>query len=416
MASERLSRAQQKFKILNSTKNGEELAQVIQLNSKYTQLVLDDIWQLDGDWSLLSVPVAHGLWNEVAATHFAAAAAYRQGDYVTAYRHQLASYHAFLRAFRSMARWGIGTLLSMCKDLCRVARLADAQLAAAAGPSGDAASAKTEEATRAINQGFSLCMTDREPVPSKSRKWGTYRMANIMFPLYRQLGAHNMCDSMIRAIKAAGLPELTSFPMADQVTFRFYRGILAFRSESYTAAKEDLLFALENCHRDAYRNKVRILTYLAPLQMAEGQMPQSRLMRRYPPVKAMYGDLAKAAKTGDLRRFDDLLQEKEQQFAAAGVFVAAERVRRVAVRQLLRRIHHHHGGESRISFQQFCDGFAAAGIEGTTVPEIEAILADMIAAGYLKGYLAHDHGMAVLSKQQPFPLLRTLHPAARDSL
>ncbi|KAJ1735208.1 COP9 signalosome (CSN) subunit [Coemansia biformis] len=402
-SSERLLQAQRNFKILSGAKNGDELAQALQLSSTYTGQVLDDILDADGDWDILSEPAAQGLWNEIVVAHLGAAAAYRSGDFVDAYTRQLSAYHAYLRAFRNMARWGIGALLSLCKDLCDVARRADAQLAGT-----DALGSKVEEATRAINQGFSLCMTDRESDLNKSRKWGTYRMANILFGLYRQLNAHNLCDSMIRAIKASELPELGSFPMSDQVTFRFYRGMLAFRSENYQPARDDLLFALEHCHRDAYGNKIRILTYLTPILMAEGKMPQSRLMRRYPPVKALYGELAKAARAGDLRRFDELLLEKEQLLVSAGTFLAAERVRRVATRELLRRIHFICGSTSRVSFQQFRDGFVAAGLTDTTVPEIEAILADMVYDGYIKGYLAHDHGVAVLSKQQPFPSLRSV--------
>ncbi|KAJ2802486.1 COP9 signalosome (CSN) subunit [Coemansia helicoidea] len=401
-SSERLSRAQQKFKILASTKNGDELAAVLPLNSEYTNLVLGDMLKEDGGWDALREPLSRGLWNEVTVEHFRAAIACRRGDFVEACARQLATYHAFLRAFRHMERWSINGLLVLCRDLCSVAQRADALLA------GDGQGGKVEEATRAINQGFSLCMTDREPDLAKSRKWGTYRVANILFRLYRRLGAHNLCDSMIRAIKASELPELDAFPMSDQVTFRFYRGMLAFRSESYAQAKDDLLFALAHCHRDAYANKIRILTYLTPVLMAEGAMPQSRLMRRYPPVKALYGELAKAARAGNLRRFDELLAEKEQQLVAAGAFLAAERVRRIATRELLRKLYLIGGSASRVPFQMLRDGFVAAGLADTSVPEIEAILADTIYGGYVKGYLAHDHGVAVLSKQEPFPPLRSL--------
>ncbi|KAJ2708535.1 COP9 signalosome (CSN) subunit [Coemansia spiralis] len=402
MSSEWLSRAQQKFKSLVSAKNGDELAAMLPLNSAYNDLVLGGMLKEYGGWDALREAPPHGLWNEVATSHFRAAAAWRRGDFVEAYTHQLATYHAYLRAFRHTARWSIGGLLALCRDLCDVAQRADAQLAQ--GASGG----KVEEATRAINQGFSLCMTDREPDLAKSRKWGTYRVATILFRLYRRLSAHNLCDSMIRAIKASELPGLDAFPMSDQVAFRFYRGMLAFRSESYPQAKDDLLFALAHCHRDAYANKIRILTYLTPVLMADGTMPQSRLMRRYPPVKALYGDLAKAARTGDLRRFDELLADKEERLVAAGTFLAAERVRRVATRELLRKIYLVSGSVSRIPLKTLCDGFIAAGLADTTVPEIEAILADMIFGGYVKGYMAHDHAIAVLSKQQPFPPLRSL--------
>ena len=37
--------------------------------------------------------------------------------------------------------------------------------------------------------------------------------------------------------------------------------------------------------------------------------------------------------------------------------------------------------------------------------EIECIVANLIYAGYVKGYIAHQHGKVVLSKQDAFPAL-----------
>ncbi|PIA15432.1 hypothetical protein COEREDRAFT_81985 [Coemansia reversa NRRL 1564] len=403
-SSTRLSKARHKFKALNNTKNGEELADVIKLDSLYTERVLSSVLKEDGCWDAVNEQEGRGVWDEVAIAHFQAAAAYQQRNFTEAYKYQLASYNAFLRLFRNMSRWGIQTLFSLCKDLCDVAKRADKQQPT----NGGVQSSKVEEATRAINQGFSLCMTDREPQSDQSRKWGTYHMANILFALYQQLGAQNLCSSMISAIKASELPGLSSFPMSDQVTFRYYRGVLAFRKENYKSAKEDLMFALEHCHRDSYNNKTRILIYLTPVLLAEGKIPASRLMRRYPTIKAVYGEIAKAAKIGNVRKFDDLLKDREQQYVVMGTFLALERSRRVALRQLLRKIYLIDGSNSRIHFQRLCDGFVAAGLERLEVAEMEAILADMIFNGYIKGYLAHDHGIAVLSKQQPFPPLGTL--------
>ncbi|KAJ2289641.1 COP9 signalosome (CSN) subunit, partial [Coemansia sp. RSA 2706] len=395
--------AQHKFKTLNNSNNGTALGSIIQLNSAYTDRVLEDIMKEHGSWDVLHAQTARGVWDEITIAHFQAASAYRTRSFVDAYTYQLASYNAFLRVFRDLPQWSLPVLYSLSRDLCDVAQRADNQLA-----NTDAESSKLEEATRAINQGFSLCMTDREPLPNKSRKWGTYHMANTLFALYVRHKAYNLCDSMIRAIKTSELPPLDQFPMSHQVTFRYYRGVLAFRNEKYASAKQDLLFALEHCFRDSYDNKTRILVCLTPILLAEGTSPHSRLLRRYPPIKAMYGELAKAARAGDLRRFDEIMQEKEQQFVNAGTFIAVERVRKVAIRQLLRKIYRITGLQSRVTFRLFCDGFAAAGVADIDIPEMEAILADMIFCGYIKGYLAHDHGVAVLSKQQPFPPLASL--------
>ncbi|KAJ2762992.1 COP9 signalosome (CSN) subunit [Coemansia sp. BCRC 34490] len=407
---ERLGMAIHKFKILKSAKNGEELAQVIPIDSVYTERVLDDIWNGKGSWDVLyeetttkkkkKVP----LWEEMTLLHFQAAAMYRQGDFMASYKHQLDMYNVYLRELPNMSRWGVPALFAISSDLSHIARCADQQQLAT-----DPHARKIEEATRTISQGFSLCMTDREVLLSKSRKWGTYHMANILFRLYLRLKAYNLCTSMIQAIKTSELPALDRFPMGDQVTFRFHRGMLAFRGEKYALAKDDLLFALEHCHRNAFRNKTRILIHLAPIMMMEGMLPQSRLLRRYPPIKALYADLAKAVRSGNIGQFDLLLQAKDQKLAALGTYTAAEQVRKVAVRQLLYKVYRLENKASRISFVKFQAAFAAAGLPNMELAEVECILADMIFGGFMKGYLAHDHGIAVLSKQTPFPPIKSLY-------
>ncbi|KAJ2581233.1 COP9 signalosome (CSN) subunit [Coemansia sp. RSA 1836] len=405
---ERLAQANYKFIATHRDKRSEEFAQIVKIDSQYTSIVLRDIWSKDGNWNALQTQHATLDIVVLSIMHFRAAVEYQQNNFVEAYKYQLASYQAFLRAFHHMDRWGVHTLLAMCKDLYMLACRADYQLTTA----GSSAT-KLEEATRAISQGFSMCMTDREPQLGISRKWGTYHLANLLFALYLRQKAFNMCTSMIRAIKASELPPLDQFPMSDQVSFRYYRGMLAFQGESFAAAKEDLVFALEHCHRDAYRNKTRILMRLTPMMMMEGSMPKSRLLRRYPQIKALYGGLAKAAMTGDLRQFDMALLDKEQELVSLGTYMAVEYVRKIAVRQLLYKIYLIDGKNSRMSFERLRIGFWAAGLGDVNVLEIESILADMVAAGFIKGYLSHDHGVAVLSKQQPFPPIKSVLAAAK---
>ncbi|KAI8321168.1 hypothetical protein GQ54DRAFT_262339 [Martensiomyces pterosporus] len=395
-------KALHKFKTLNSTKNSEELAQVIQIDSAYTNCVLDDVWKEDGSWDALETHTPKTLWDEISSAHFRAGAEFRLGNYVQAYKHHLDSYNAFLRAFQKMSRWGVHALFVMCSDLYKVAKRADRQLRMAGEQE-----TKLEDATRAINQGFSVCMTDREPLLSKSRKWGTYRLANLLFALYLRLKAYNLCTSMIRAINASELPSLDRFPMSDQVTFRYYRGILAFRSEKYAAAKDDLVFALEHCHRNAYHNRMQILIHLTPLLMMGGTMPKPWLLRKHAPINDLYGDISAAIKRGDLREFDRLVSARERHLVALGTFLAIEHSRKIAIRQLLYKTYLIGGKGSRIPLSQF-QAAAAAAWRPTGAAETECILADMIFRGFVKGYLAHEHATVVLSKQDPFPPLSSL--------
>ncbi|KAJ1718966.1 COP9 signalosome (CSN) subunit [Coemansia erecta] len=385
------------------------LANSLALSSPSTQYMLDEILAADGNFGALTTFRPRVPWDHVTLNHFRAAASQRLNDPLSAYTHQRTAYDAFLRMLIDLPRWLTGTLYVLSKDLILISRQADERLV-----SEGRRPTLVEEATRSVNQGFSLCLTDREPQLAESRKWGTYRMANLLFALYLRQHAYKLCTSMIRAIRTAELPPLEHFAIADHLTFRYYRGMLAFRAENYAAARDDFAFALRHCHRDARRNKTLILMYLVPLMMAEGRMPDERALRAYPRVWALYGDFVRAAVAGNVGLFDRLMQEREHDLAAVGTVLAVEHVRKVAMRQLFYKVYLIDGRPSRIAFERFRTGLAVAGLSLETI-HVEALLADMVHAGYIKGYLAHDHGLVVLSKQDPFPSFATLAAAAAAS-
>jgi hypothetical protein len=112
---------------------------------------------------------------------------------------------------------------------------------------------KLEEACRILNKAFTYCATDRLSPIETSRKWGTFAVSNLLFKTYFKLSSTNLCTTMLRSIQAAELPDLSCYPLADQVTFKYYSGVLAFLNEQYSKAEEDFVFALERCDSHAPR-------------------------------------------------------------------------------------------------------------------------------------------------------------------
>lgn len=52
---------------------------------------------------------------------------------------------------------------------------------------------------------------------------------------FLQLNALALCKNVKRAIDSASdLPPLTTFPMDDQVSFRYHMGVFAFLNENYS--------------------------------------------------------------------------------------------------------------------------------------------------------------------------------------
>lgn len=79
----------------------------------------------------------------------------------------------------------------------------------------------------------------------------------------RQLNSTALCRNIIRGIGAADLPDLSTFPRAHQVTYRYYMAVFAFLREDYAEAERGFREALQQCH---YRMKRNIECVHRPLE------------------------------------------------------------------------------------------------------------------------------------------------------
>jgi hypothetical protein len=68
-----------------------------------------------------------------------------------------------------------------------------------------------------------------------SRKWGIYNIINLLFKTYFKLNSISLSKNILKAIQAyrGDMPSLESFPMAHQVTFKYYIGVIYFLEENY---------------------------------------------------------------------------------------------------------------------------------------------------------------------------------------
>ncbi len=77
-------------------------------------------------------------------------------------------------------------------------------------------------------------MIVRAPL-EESRKWGIYYAINLLFKSYFKLNSAALSKNVLRAIQAGrgDMPTLDKFPKSQQVTFKYYEGVLAFLEENY---------------------------------------------------------------------------------------------------------------------------------------------------------------------------------------
>ena len=281
---------------------------------------------------------------------------------------------------------------------------------------------KLEQAAWVINRMFTICLSDRAEL-HESRKWGVYSTTNLLFKTYFKLNSIALCKNVLRALAAseAEIPPLHLFPKSHRVTFKYYRGVIAFLDENYAEAETHLTEALDLCHRDATRNREQILTYLVPAHLLTTYtLPTPALLSSYPNLQKLLSPLCKAIRSGSLSGFDQALATAEPDLIHRRIYLTLERGRDICLRNLVRKVFlaggfepaKEDGGEStrrtRIPISEFEAAFRIGGARGPEgelmdADEVECLLAGLIYKNLMKGYIARERSTVVLSKAGAFP-------------
>ncbi|KAI9841422.1 MAG: COP9 signalosome (CSN) subunit [Sclerophora amabilis] len=281
---------------------------------------------------------------------------------------------------------------------------------------------KLEDAARLINRIFTLCVSDRAPV-EESRKWGLYYTTNLLFKTYFKLNAIGLSKNILRALRASttDMPPIESFPKSHIVTFNYYVGVIHFLEEDYVKSEEYLTAAWKLCHGGAKKNQELILTYLIPCHLLTTHtLPSASLLGPYPRLQTLFNPLSTCIRAGDLAGFDAALTAGEDEFVKRRIYLTLERGRDIALRNLLRKVFIAGGFDdpkddqqvpvrrTRIPVTEFC---AAVRVSSRAAPgermendEVECLIANMIYKNLMKGYIARERGIVVLStKGNAFP-------------
>ncbi|RFU33270.1 hypothetical protein B7463_g3085, partial [Scytalidium lignicola] len=276
---------------------------------------------------------------------------------------------------------------------------------------------KLEDAARVLNRIFQICLSDRAPL-EESRKWGIYNIINLLFKTYFKLNSISLSKNILNAIQAyrGDMPDLDAFPKSHQVTFRYYVGVIYFLEENYSEAEKHLTEAWRLCHKDSKRNKELILTYLIPCHLLTTHtLPTNFLLQPYPRLQKLFLPLSRCIKKGDLRGFDSALIAGEDEFVKRRIYLTLERGRDIALRNLLRKVFLAGGFEeakdesalpvrrTRVPVAEFAAAISLGSKETVENDEVECLLANMIYKSLMKGYIARERGIVVLSKAGAFP-------------
>jgi hypothetical protein len=113
-----------------------------------------------------------------------------------------------------------------------------------------------EDCARHLNRFFTLCLNDRYALHfsikvalmrltltfraplEESRKWGIFFVINLLFKTYFKLNQASLSRNILKALNVyrGDMPALDAFPKSQQVTFKYYEGVLSFLEENYVEA------------------------------------------------------------------------------------------------------------------------------------------------------------------------------------
>ena len=257
-----------------------------------------------------------------------------------------------------------------------------------------------EKAAEHIMTCFRTCALDSKSSDEVTKRWGMLNIVNQLFKIYFQTNKMHLSKPLIRAIEASPFKE--RYPKSQQVTYKYYVGRKHMFDYNFKAAEEYLTFAFEHCHISSKANKRHILTYLIPVKMLLGQMPNHAILQKYDLMQ--FDEVVKAVKQGNLLRLNSALEANERFFIKAGIYLMLEKLKIITYRNLFKKVallmktH-------QIPVEAFLIALKMMKVEDIDADETQCIIANLIFEGKIKGYISHQHQKVVVSKKDAFPPL-----------
>ena len=377
--------------------NSEALATLLQLDPTYAgaEDLVDSLGCVDIETACRTAGLADELVG-IAANHLMARAAHRQARLSDSFSCLQSSYMAFIDVFRAAdTGWLVPSMNRITLDVRELALAADRQQTLKVGHRVDA---HLRDAVMVLMKGFAASYKQQgEMNPLRSKKASCIYTCNTLFKIYFYLNTLRNCDNLIKQINnhRAFRMRVEDFPKALSVTYKLYVGRLAMFEDRDQDAADHLDFALRWCPAKYARNRRLILQYLVPVKLLLGLQPTPALLEKYGLRELAV--IALAVRRGDIRSFNTCMQENQLHFVHQGVYLVLEKLRMLVYRNLFKRVCMLSENYPKMRIAQFQQALAWLDAP-LDLDEIECILANLIAQGYIKGYIAHNQRMLVVKR------------------
>lgn len=197
---------------------------------------------------------------------------------------------------------------------------------------------------------------------------------------------------------------LSSYPVGQQVTYKFLCGRYDLAEFKIKDANEKLTFAYKHCKRHA-KNQRQILLYLIPIRLILGYIPEYATLATFQLLE--FRDICRAVEQGNFKLFNQALEEKRDFFLKHGLYYClATQLQTLMFRNLLKKtylIKRPPDGEQQtldVRIVQSACKFAGLDIE---LDEVECLVANLIFKKKCKAYIAHEQKKIVFGKAPFMP-------------
>lgn len=116
------------------------------------------------------------------------------------------------------------------------------------------------------------------------------------------------------------VPSTCVSPKADTVLFNYNVGRIYIHFHRFAEADESLSKAFDQCLKDSFQNKQRILMYLVVTRMIRGKIPTDQLLQKYG-LHNSFSKLVTHYKTGNMAGFLMELEAKKEFMLKHGFYL-----------------------------------------------------------------------------------------------
>ncbi|KAF5284850.1 hypothetical protein FQR65_LT13402 [Abscondita terminalis] len=336
-------------------------------------------------------------FNEIIVCHLKCVNAFNNGSYLEAFEFQSILVKSLRKIIKNQRNqnWALPLFYSVCLDLRLLAQRVEKE-----GNVVEKSGEILEKAAACLLRCLYACTVDHLSSEENTKQIGVLTIVNQLFEIYLRINKLHLYMPLIKTIESS--PFKNSFPLSQQITYRYLVGRKAMFEGDLSVANQNLTYAFENCHKVTKKNKQLILISLVPVKMRIGFLPNRLVLEKYDVLQ--FWELIQAIRQGNLRLFDEIMTRHETFFNKFGIYLIVKKLKMIVYRNLFRKVYLILN-TNQIPFQALQSALVYSTQTDVDLEEPESIVNNLIFDRKINAYISTQDRKVVVSKQNPFPSL-----------